>query len=162
MPLPWNNLALVEQALDRHGSEIGAIITEPVMCNQGCIEPAPGFLEGLRELCDRHDAALIFDEIIAGFRLDLAGGQSYYGVTPDMSLFGKALGGGLPLSALVGKERFLRPLAAGEVYHAGTLNGSNGSVAAALTVIDVLERDDRAGLRHRPYLRPCRPPSRIR
>ncbi len=148
VPLPWNNLALVEQALDRHGSEIGAIITEPVMCNQGCIEPAPGFLEGLRALCDRHDAALIFDEIIAGFRLDLAGGQSYYGVTPDMSLFGKALGGGLPLSALVGKERFLRPLAAGEVYHAGTLNGSNGSVAAALTVIDVLERDDRAGLRH--------------
>jgi glutamate-1-semialdehyde 2,1-aminomutase len=146
--LPWNDLALVEETLDRQGGEIGAIITEPLMCNQGCIEPAPGFLQGLRDLCDKHNVALIFDEIIAGFRLDMAGGQGYYGVTPDMSLFGKALGAGFPLSALVGKEKYLRPLAAGEVYHAGTLNGNNGSVAAALTVIDVLGRDDRAGLRH--------------
>lgn len=146
--LPWNNLALVEQALDEQGSEIGAIITEPIMCNQGCIEPAPGFLQGLRDLADRHNVALIFDEIIAGFRLDMAGGQERYGVTPDMSLFGKALGAGFPLSALVGKEKYLRPLIAGEVYHAGTLNGNNGSVAAALTVIDVLGRNDREGLRH--------------
>lgn len=146
--LPWNNLALVEETLARQGGEIGAIITEPLMCNQGCIEPAEGFLQGLRDLCDKHDVALIFDEIIAGFRLDLAGGQGYYGVTPDMSLFGKALGAGFPLSALVGKEKYLRPLVAGEVYHAGTLNGNNGSVAAALTAIDVLERNDREGLRH--------------
>ncbi|MGO4837569.1 aminotransferase class III-fold pyridoxal phosphate-dependent enzyme, partial [Rhizobiaceae sp. 2RAB30] len=146
--LPWNDLALVEQTLAAHGHEIGALITEPLMCNQGCIEPAPGFLQGLRDLCDRYDVALIFDEIIAGFRLDMAGGQGYYGVTPDMSLFGKALGAGFSLSALVGKEKFLRPLIAGEVYHAGTLNGNNGSVAAALTVIDLLSRDDRAGLRH--------------
>lgn len=146
--LPWNDLAVVEETLARQGSEIGALITEPLMCNQGCIEPAPGFLQGLRDLCDKHNVALIFDEIIAGFRLDLAGGQGYYGVTPDMSLFGKALGAGFPLSALVGKEKYLRPLIAGEVYHAGTLNGNNGSVAAALTAIDVLGRNDREGLRH--------------
>ncbi len=146
--LPWNDLALVEQTLAAQGHEIGALITEPLMCNQGCIQPAPGFLQGLRDLCDKHNVALIFDEIIAGFRLDMAGGQGYYGVTPDMSLFGKALGAGFPLSALVGKEKYLKPLVSGEVYHAGTLNGNNGSVAAALTVIDVLGRDDRAGLKH--------------
>lgn len=146
--LPWNDLALVEETLDRQGSEIGAIITEPLMCNQGCIEPATGFLQGLRDLCDKHGVALIFDEIIAGFRLQMAGGQEYYGVTPDMSLFGKAMGAGFPISALVGKEKYLKPLTAGEVYHAGTLNGNNGSVAAALTAIDLLGRNGRAGLRH--------------
>lgn len=137
--LPWNDLAIVEETLARHGDEIGAIITEPAMCNQGCIEPAAGYLQGLRDLCDRHNVALIFDEIICGFRLAVGGGQEYYGVTPDMSLFGKALGGGFPISALVGKEKFMRPLVNGEVYHAGTLNGNNGSVAAALAVIENLD-----------------------
>jgi glutamate-1-semialdehyde 2,1-aminomutase len=148
IPLPWNNLALVEETLARHGGEVAAIITEPAMCNQGCIEPAEGFLQGLRDLCDQYDVALIFDEIICGFRLAMGGGQDYYGVTPDMALFGKALGAGFPISALVGKDKYMRPLVAGEVYHAGTLNGNNGSVAAALTAIDVLGRNDRAGLRH--------------
>lgn len=148
VPLAWNDLALVEQTLARQGHEIGAIITEPVMCNQGCIEPAEGFLAGLRALCDKHNVALIFDEIITGFRLDVGGAQSYYGVTPDMALFGKALGGGFPISALVGTEKFMSPLARGKVYHAGTLNGNNGSVAAALAVIDLLQRDNRAGHRH--------------
>lgn len=146
--LPWNNLALVEEALSRHRGEIGAIITEPAMCNQGCIEPAEGFLQGLRDLCDRHGVVLIFDEIICGFRLALGGGQDYYGVTPDLSLFGKALGGGFPISALVGKEKYMRAFDAGEVYHAGTLNGNNASVAAALASIDILERNDRANLKH--------------
>jgi glutamate-1-semialdehyde 2,1-aminomutase len=146
--LPWNDLALVEETLARHRGEIAAIITEPVMCNQGCIEPADGFLLGLRDLCDRHGLILIFDEIICGLRLALGGGQDYYGVTPDLSLFGKALGAGLPISALVGKEKYMRAMAAGEVYHAGTMNGNNASVAAALTAIDVLGRDDRANLKH--------------
>jgi glutamate-1-semialdehyde 2,1-aminomutase len=148
VPLPWNDLALVRETLERQGHEIGAIITEPVMCNQGCIEPKPGFLQGLRALCDQYDVALIFDEIITGFRLDLSGAQGYYGVTPDLALFGKALGSGFPLSAIVGKERFMSPLERGEVYHAGTLNGNNGCVAAALATIDILERDDRAAHRH--------------
>lgn len=146
--LPWNDLGLVEETLTRHRGEIGAIITEPVMCNQGCIEPVEGFLQGLRDLCDRHGVLLVFDEIICGLRLALAGGQEYYRVTPDLSLFGKALGAGFPISALVGKEKYMRAMASGEVYHAGTMNGSNAGVAAALAAIDVLGRNDRANLMH--------------
>lgn len=147
-PLPWNDLAQVQKLLESHASQIGAIITEPVMCNQGCIEPEPGFLQGLRDLCDRFDVALIFDEIITGFRLDLSGAQGYYDIKPDLAFFGKALGSGFPLSAIVGTQRFLEPLERNEVYHAGTLNGNNGCVAAALATIDILEREDRAAHRH--------------
>jgi glutamate-1-semialdehyde 2,1-aminomutase len=146
--LPWNDLAAVETALAGQAGEIGAIIAEPVMCNQGCIEPLPGFLEGLRALCDRHDIALIFDEIITGFRLGLSGAQGHYGVTPDLALFGKAMGAGFPISALVGKRRFMEAFSRAEVNHAGTLNGNNASVAAALAVIDILGREDCAGYRH--------------
>jgi glutamate-1-semialdehyde 2,1-aminomutase len=144
VPLPWNDLELLEEVLDREIDQVGAIITEPVMCNQGCIEPRPGFLEGLRALCDRHGIVLIFDEIITGFRIDLSGAQGYYGVVPDIAYFGKALASGFPLSAIVGKERFMAPLERGEVFHAGTMNGNNGCVAAALATIEILERDDRA------------------
>jgi glutamate-1-semialdehyde 2,1-aminomutase len=146
--LRWNDLALVEETMARHGSEIAAIITEPVMCNQGCIEPLPGFLQGLRDICDRYGSALIFDEIITGFRMGSGGAQAHYGVTPDMALFGKALGAGFPLAALVGSERFMSPLARGEVYHAGTLNASNASVAAGLAVVEVMGRNDGEGYRH--------------
>lgn len=146
--LPWNDLAAVEATLNAHAHEIAAIITEPVMCNQGCIEPAPGFLEGLRSLCDRHGIILIFDEIISGFRLGLGGAQGHYGVTPDLALFGKAMGAGFPISALMGKREFMEAFTRAEVYHAGTLNGSNGSVAASLAVIDILGRDNSAGYRH--------------
>ncbi len=145
--VPWNDLAAVEDALRRHPDEIGAIITEPVMCNQGCIEPQPGFLHGLRALCDRHDIALIFDEIITGFRLDLGGAQHHYGVTPDLAVFGKALASGLPLSALVGRERFLRPVIDNAVFHAGTMNSNQACVAAAAATLAVLERDDAAAHR---------------
>jgi glutamate-1-semialdehyde 2,1-aminomutase len=146
--LPWNDLALVEEAMATHGTQIAAIITEPVMCNQGCIEPLPGFLEGLSRLCDEHGSALIFDEIITGFRLGASGAQGHFGVTPDMALFGKALGAGFPLAALVGREKFMAPLANGEVYHAGTLNASNASIAAGRAVIDVMGRNNGEGYRH--------------
>lgn len=146
--LRWNDLALVEETMAAHGHEVAAIITEPVMCNQGCIEPAPGFLQGLRDISSKYDAALIFDEIITGFRMGLSGAQGYYGVTPDMALFGKALGGGFPISALVGSRRFMEPLATHEVYHAGTLNGSNASIAAASAVINVMGKNDSAGFAH--------------
>ena len=148
VPLPWNDLEVVRDVLKRQGKEIGAIITEPVMCNQGCIEPRPGYLEGLRALADEFDVALIFDEIITGFRLDLSGAQGYYNVVPDMAMFGKALGSGLPLAAIVGRERFMSALTRNEVTHAGTLNGNNACVAAGLATIDILERNDRAGHRH--------------
>jgi glutamate-1-semialdehyde 2,1-aminomutase len=147
IPLPWNDLEAVAETLAREGEQIGAIITEPVMCNQGCIEPKPGYLQGLRELCDQHGVVLIFDEIITGVRLDLGGAQRYYGVTPDLAVFGKALASGLPLSAIVGRERLWRPVEENRVYHAGTMNSSNICVAAAVATLDVLERDDSAALR---------------
>jgi len=140
--LPWNDLECVEKTLAQRGHEIGALITEPVMANQGCIEPAPGFLAGLRELCDRYGVLLIFDEIITGFRLDLGGAGRYYGVVPDLAVFGKALASGFPLSAVVGRAHAMKPLETGAVYHAGTLNGNHASVAAALATVEVLERDN--------------------
>ncbi|QBK30729.1 aspartate aminotransferase family protein [Roseitalea porphyridii] len=146
--LRWNDLDLVEEAMSAHGDKVAAIITEPVMCNQGCIEPLPGFLEGLRRLCDKYGTALIFDEIITGFRLGAGGAQGEFGVTPDMALFGKALGAGFPLAALVGKEKFMAPLANGQVYHAGTLNASNASIAAGRAVVEVMGRNNGEGYRH--------------
>lgn len=139
--LPWNDLALVERTLAARHNEVAAIITEPVMCNSGCIEPAPGFLAGLRDLCDRYDVALIFDEVITGFRLGMGGAQAYYGVTPDLAVFAKALANGYPISAVAGKQRWMQPIVDGKVIHAGTMNSSNPTVAAALATLEVLERD---------------------
>lgn len=145
--LPWNDLDRVARVLERQAHEIGAVITEPVMCNQGCIEPRHGFLQGLRELCTRHGVALVFDEIITGFRLDLGGAAAHYGVTPDLALFGKALGSGFPIAAIAGTRRFMAPLEDGRAYHAGTLNGNNACVAAAQATLDILGRDGRAAHR---------------
>jgi glutamate-1-semialdehyde 2,1-aminomutase len=139
--LPWNDLALIEHTLAKRHLEIAAIITEPIMCNSGCIEPAPGFLAGLRHLCDRYDIALIFDEVITGFRLSLGGAQAYYGVTPDLAIFAKAMANGYPISALVGKRRWMQPIADGKVIHAGTMNSGSPTVAAALATLEVLERE---------------------
>lgn len=144
--LPWNDLDAVRRAMAAHGDTVAAIITEPVMCNQGCIEPLPGFLEGLRAICDEHGSALIFDEIITGFRLDLGGAQRHYGVTPDLALFGKALGSGFPLAAVAGRARWMAPLEQGRAYHAGTMNGNNACIAAGLATVEILERDDGAAL----------------
>jgi glutamate-1-semialdehyde 2,1-aminomutase len=139
--LPWNDLPAVERAFATHGSEIAAVITEPVMCNTGCIEPEPGFLRGLRELCTRSDSALIFDEVITGFRIALGGAQAHYGVTPDLAVFAKAMANGYPISAICGTERWMRPVSEGKVVHAGTVNAGNPSVAAALATITIMERE---------------------
>ncbi|MCY2964520.1 MAG: aminotransferase class III-fold pyridoxal phosphate-dependent enzyme [Planctomycetota bacterium] len=139
--LPWNDLALVEQAFARHGNELAAVITEPVMCNNGCIPPEPGFLRGLRDICDRHGTVLIFDEVITGFRTGLGGAQTLFGVTPDLAVFGKAMASGYPISVLAGKKKFMQPIADGKVIHAGTMNSGNPSIAAALATLRVLERD---------------------
>lgn len=139
--LPWNDLALVEKTLAKRGDEIAAIITEPVMCNAGCIPPRPGFLAGLRELCDRYGIALIFDEVITGFRLGMGGAQDYFGVTPDLAVFAKAMANGYPISALVGKEKWMQPIVEGKVIHAGTMNAGNPTIAAALKTIEILERE---------------------
>ncbi len=140
--LPWNDLALVETTVEKLHGEIAAIITEPVMCNNNCIEPAPGFLQGLRNICDQYNIALIFDEVITGFRLSLGGAQQYFGITPDMSVFAKAMASGYPISAVVGKREWMQLLEDGTVIHAGTMNSGNATVAAALATIEILERED--------------------
>lgn len=139
--LPWNDLELVKLALSKHHQEVAAIITEPVMCNSGCIPPKEGYLQGLRDLCDQYGIALIFDEVITGFRLGLGGAQRFFGVTPDLSIFAKAIGSGYPISAIVGKKEWMEEIASARVIHAGTMNTCNPTVAAALATINILERD---------------------
>ncbi|MDQ7947929.1 MAG: aminotransferase class III-fold pyridoxal phosphate-dependent enzyme [Pedobacter sp.] len=140
--LPWNDLELVKQTIAARHTEIAAIITEPVMCNSGCILPEAGFLAGLRTICDQYNIALIFDEVITGFRLSLGGAQHYFNITPDLSVFAKAMGSGYPISAIVGKREWLNLLETGQVIHAGTMNSGNPTVAAALATIQVLQREN--------------------
>lgn len=140
--LPWNDLELADRLIAGHSTELAAVITEPVMCNNGCILPEKGFLEGLREICTRHGIALIFDEVITGFRLGLGGAQEYFGVVPDLAVFAKAMGSGYPISAVVGKKEWMELIAEGKVIHAGTMNSGNPSVAAALATIEVLEAEN--------------------
>lgn len=140
--LPWNDLSLVEQTLAACSRDIAAIITEPVMCNNGCIPPEPGFLQGLRALCDRHGCLLIFDEVITGFRLGMGGAQKFFGVTPDLAIFGKAMASGYPISVLAGRAEHMAWIAEGRVIHAGTMNSGQSSVAAAAATLAVLERDN--------------------
>lgn len=139
--LPWNDLDLLAQTVARYKDELAAIITEPIMCNNGCILPEEGFLEGIRAICDRYGIALIFDEVITGFRLGLGGAQTYFNVTPDLSIFAKAMGSGYPISAIVGKASWMDCISKSEVIHAGTMNSSNPTIAASLATISVLEEE---------------------
>ena len=136
---PFNDTAAVGALIDRHADDLAAIILEPIGCNNGCIPAEPEFLRFLREECTRRRIALIFDEIITGFRMGLGGAQGYYGITPDLSVFGKGMGAGLPIATLVGKEEFMRPIADGRAIHAGTYNSNTVCMAAALAVLQTLE-----------------------
>ncbi|MGQ9600653.1 MAG: aspartate aminotransferase family protein [Anaerolineae bacterium] len=137
--LPWNNLELLEHTIDRHGDEIAAVILEPIMCNTGCILPREGYLEGVQQLCHQHGIVLIFDEIITGFRLALGGAQQYFSVTPDLAVFGKAMGGGFPVSCLAGKQELMELIATGQVNHSGTFNSNVMVMAASLATLTALE-----------------------
>lgn len=139
--LPWNDLNLVKKTIAERHEEIAAIITEPIMCNNSCIEPTEGYLQGLRNLCDEYNMALIFDEVITGFRVGFGGAQSLYGIVPDLSIFAKALASGYPISAIVGKKEWMSVIAEAKVIHAGTMNAGNAPVAAALATLDVLEKE---------------------
>ena len=139
--LPWNDLELVKKTVGEHHNELAVILTEPIMCNNGCVLPAEGFLEGLRELCDQYGIALIFDEVITGFRVAPGGAQAYFGVTPDLSIFAKAFASGYPISAIVGKRSWMHLIEEAKVIHAGTMNSSNATVAAALATLEVLEQE---------------------
>jgi glutamate-1-semialdehyde 2,1-aminomutase len=138
--LPWNDVAAVDAAFAEAGADIAVVACEPVAANMGVVPPAPGFLEHLRATCDRHGALLLFDEVITGFRLGLAGAQGHYGVTPDLSCFGKVVGGGLPLAAFGGRADLMAELApVGPVYQAGTLSGNPLATAAGLAVLAELD-----------------------
>jgi glutamate-1-semialdehyde 2,1-aminomutase len=142
--LPWNDLHRLEMTLREHGSEIAAIITEPILCNCNCLMPSPGYLEGVRELATRYGVVLIFDEVITGFRVARGGAQALLHVTPDLAIFGKAVAGGFPLSVVAGKGEIMELIANHRVVHAGTFNGNPISLAAAQATLDVLDADSGA------------------
>jgi glutamate-1-semialdehyde 2,1-aminomutase len=146
--LPWNDLKKVQETLKEHSSEIAAIIAEPVMCNNGCILPEPGFLEGLREACTRYGVVLIFDEIITGFRVALGGAQAHFKVTPDLAILGKAMGSGFPISAIAGSRPIMDLIASGGALQAGTMNSQNACVAAALATVTELEQKSQSMYGH--------------
>lgn len=136
--LPWNDADALADVIAREGDSIAAVLTEPVMCNTGCILPRPGYLETMRSLTERHGVLLIFDEVITGFRLGLAGAQGRYGVCPDLSVFAKGLGGGFPVAALGGRRDIMALVANGVVSMAGTYTANGIAVAAANAALDEL------------------------
>jgi glutamate-1-semialdehyde 2,1-aminomutase len=139
LTLPFNDLPAVEKLLAHEGHHIAAIIVEPVAGNMNCIPPLPGFLEGLRATCDEHGCLLIFDEVMTGFRVALGGAQGLYGITPDLSTFGKIIGGGMPVGAFGGKRYLMEQVApSGPVYQAGTLSGNPVAMAAGLAMLDLI------------------------
>ncbi|MBD9679505.1 glutamate-1-semialdehyde 2,1-aminomutase [Pseudomonas sp. PDM18] len=141
LTLPFNDIAAVEKTLAEVGKEVACIIVEPVAGNMNCVPPAPGFLEGLRRLCDQHGVVLIFDEVMTGFRVALGGAQAHYGITPDLSTFGKIIGGGMPVGAFGGKREIMEQISPlGPVYQAGTLSGNPLAMAAGLTTLRLISR----------------------
>lgn len=136
--LPWNDIEALRAAVLREGDKIAAILTEPMMCNTGCILPEPGYLQAMREIADSHDIVLIFDEVITGFRLSLGGAQGIYKIKPDISVFAKGLGGGYPVAALGGRRDIMKLVADGTVSMAGTYSANGIAVAAANAAIDEL------------------------
>jgi glutamate-1-semialdehyde 2,1-aminomutase len=141
LTLPYNDLDAVRNCLAARGRDVAAVIVEPVAGNMNCIPPTEGYLQGLREACDEHGCLLIFDEVMTGFRVALAGAQGLFGVTPDLSTFGKVIGGGMPVGAFGGKREFMERVApVGPVYQAGTLSGNPVAMAAGLANLDLICR----------------------
>jgi glutamate-1-semialdehyde 2,1-aminomutase len=140
LALPFNDLGAVRRALESRRGEVAAVLVEPVAGNMGVVPPAPGFLEGLRELCTRHGALLIFDEVITGFRVAFGGAQARFGVRADLTCLGKIIGGGLPVGAYGGSRELMSRVAPlGAVYQAGTLSGNPLAVAAGLATLRALD-----------------------
>ena len=140
--LTYNDLDVIREVFASIGGEIAAIIVEPVAGNMNCIPPVPGFLEGLRSLCDEYGSVLIFDEVMTGFRVALGGAQQHYGITPDLTTLGKVIGGGLPVGAFGGRRDIMEQLAPlGPVYQAGTLSGNPISLAAGLATLELAGAD---------------------
>lgn len=147
---PYNDLAAVEELFATQGEAIAAVFVEPVAANMGLVLPEPGFLNGLRKLCDEHQAMLVFDEVITGFRLDYGGAQKRFAIDPDLATFGKLIGGGLPVGCFGGKRKYMERIApAGDVYQAGTLSGNPLAMTAGIATLAKLKHQDYGALERR-------------
>ena len=135
---PWNEPDVLGELLSAHGHEIAAVIMEPVMANSGVVEPAPGYLDAVRRMCDEHGIVLIFDEVITGFRAGLGGAQGRYGVIPDLTTMGKALASGFPVGCVAGKRDLMAGIGTGAITHAGTFNATPITMAAARATLEHL------------------------
>jgi glutamate-1-semialdehyde 2,1-aminomutase len=141
--IPYNDLPAAEQAFQQHGERIACFAVEPVAGNMGLVPPADGYLQGLRELCDRHGALLLFDEVMTGFRVGLGGASVRFGVKPDLVCLGKIIGGGLPVGAYGGRRDLMEQVApSGPVYQAGTLSGNPLAMSAGLATLEVCSETD--------------------
>ncbi len=141
LTLPYNDVDAARALFAEHGDDIAGLIIEPVAGNMNCILPRAGYLQELRALCTRHGAVLIFDEVMTGFRVALGGAQAHYGVTPDLSTFGKIIGGGMPVGAYGGRRELMQQVApAGPIYQAGTLSGNPVAMAAGLAMLELVRR----------------------
>ncbi|MGN2253785.1 glutamate-1-semialdehyde 2,1-aminomutase [Frateuria sp. GZRe12] len=140
LTLPYNDLPAAEALFAEQGADIAGLIIEPVAGNMNCIPPTEGYLKGLRDLCTRHGALLIFDEVMTGFRVALGGAQAHYDVTPDLTTFGKVIGGGMPVGAYGGRRDLMEQVApAGPIYQAGTLSGNPVAMAAGLAMLELIQ-----------------------
>ena len=141
--LTYNEIEPVLAAFDRYGKDIACVIVEPVAGNMNCVPPLPGFLEGLRSLCNEYGSVLIFDEVMTGFRVALGGAQQLYKIRPDLTTLGKVIGGGLPVAAFGGRKDIMRHIAPlGPVYQAGTLSGNPVALAAGLATLNLISQPD--------------------
>lgn len=148
--VPYNDLEAAKEIFAKHGDDIAAFFVEPCAGNMGLVLPVAGYLQGLRELCTKYGALLVFDEVITGFRVSYQGAQGRFGVMPDLTTMGKIIGGGLPVGAYGGKAEYMQRIApAGDVYQAGTLSGNPLAMAAGLATLNILEKADYAGLEQR-------------
>ncbi len=140
LTLPYNDFDAATALFDQHGDDIAGVIVEPIVGNANCILPREGYLQHLRALCTKHGSVLIFDEVMTGFRVALGGAQARYGVTPDLSTFGKIIGGGMPVGAYGGKAGLMRQVApSGPIYQAGTLSGNPVAMAAGLATLQLIQ-----------------------
>jgi glutamate-1-semialdehyde 2,1-aminomutase len=145
LTVPYNDAAAVERVLGAHSGQVAAVIVEPVVGNMGVVAPRPGFLQGLRDLCTREGAVLVFDEVMTGFRVSRGGAQERFGIRPDLTTLGKIIGGGLPVGAYGGRRDLMERISpAGPVYQAGTMSGNPLAMAAGLAQLDAIAGD--AGL----------------